>query len=104
MKNRVKIGDVEIGVMKNPDPSKNTWIVYRYRPRTNEYLSKDEERNAERAQYLFTQVVGREETRQRRAAELSAAAIDEMAQAAFAVPEPVESAPHYQDHPYYARF
>ncbi|OWZ90405.1 hypothetical protein B9J07_27860 [Sinorhizobium sp. LM21] len=93
MNNRVKVGDVEIGVMKNPDPSKTNWIVYRYRPRTNEYLSKNEAYTETQAENLFTITVGQEELRQKRAAAVAATTID----------LPVDDG-IYRDHPYFARF
>lgn len=93
MTKRLKVGDVEVGIMSNPHPQKSNWIVYRYRPRTNEYLSKSEAETRERAEYLFTQTVGQEELRQKRAAAEAAAAID--------LPVEVNL---YRDHPLYARF
>lgn len=95
MRRRVKVGDIEVGVMDNPKPDKNNWIVYRYRARTNEYLSKQEAHSQTSAEYLFTQVVGQEELRQKRAA----------AEAAVAESDPAPALRgHYHDHPFFARF
>jgi hypothetical protein len=90
---RVKVGDVEVTLQKNPAPDKTNWLVTRHRPRTSEYLSKQEAYTEEQAGYLFTQVVGQEELRQKRAA--AAAAVGA---------EPDLPAPYYADHPLYARF
>jgi hypothetical protein len=95
MSKRVKVGDIEIGVMSNPLPEKTNWIVYRYRPRTNEYLSKQEAYTEVQAENLFALVVGQEELRQKRAA----------AEAAVAESGPALALRgHYHDHPFFARF
>ena len=93
MTKRVKVGDVEVGVMRNPHPEKSNWIVYRYRPRTNEYLSKTESETREKAEYLFAQTTDQEKLRQQRAAAVAMKTID------FAVEPKI-----YRDHPLYARF
>jgi hypothetical protein len=95
MRRRVKVGDIEVGVMDNPKPEKTNWIVYRYRARTNEYLSKQEAYTDVQAEYLFTQVVGQEELRQKRAALAASEVMSE--------PDLAEGA-HYQTHPFFARF
>ncbi|QWY83101.1 hypothetical protein [Rhizobium phage RHph_X66] len=94
MRRRVKVGDIEVGIEVNPKPDENNWIVYRYRARTNEYLSKQKANSETSAEYLFTQVVGQEELRQKRAA----------ADAAVAESDPVPLRGHYHDHPFFARF
>jgi hypothetical protein len=95
MKKRVKVGDIEVGVMSNPHPEKTNWIVYRYRARTNEYLSKQEAYTDVQAENLFTLVIGQEELRQKRAALAASAVMSE--------PDLAEVA-HYQTHPFFARF
>ena len=98
---RIKVGDIEVGVMKNPLPDKTNWVVYRYRARTNEYLSKQEAYTLVQAENLFGIVVGQEELRQKREAERAAAALHH---GSFASEGPWTEEAFYQDHPTYARF
>lgn len=95
MKKRVKVGDVEIGAMRNPAPEKTNFIVYRFRPRSHEYLSKEEVSSKDQAEYLFTQLIGQEHSLQ---AQLAAAA-GEIAEDGFTT-----EAPACTDHPLFARF
>ena len=101
MTRRVKVGDVEVAINRNPDPTKTNWLVTRYRPRSQEYLSKQEALTFEKAEYLFTQVVGQEQLRQRQEAKRAAAALQN-----FLEPEGLASAEAalYDEHPLYARF
>ena len=101
MSKRLKVGEIEIGVIRSIDPSKTSWIVYRYRARTNEYLSKLEAPTFERAEYLFTQVVRQEELRQKREAAEAAALVQ---QGSFATDFGLAEVDFYKDHPYYSRF
>lgn len=97
---RIKVGDVEISIVRDPDPEKTGWLVVRYRPRTHEYLSKQPAYTLRQAEYLFTQVAGREELRQKRAAEQAMAAISGMIDTEGVL----GGQAFYRDHPDYARF
>lgn len=98
---RIKVGDVEISIVRDPDPEKTGWFVVRYRPRTREYLSKQPAYTLQQAEYLFTQVAGQEELRQRRAAELAVAALGDPMIKTEGV---LAGEAFYRDHPDYARF
>ncbi|SOC90051.1 hypothetical protein SAMN05216358_0070 [Rhizobium sp. AN5] len=97
---RIKVGDVEVSIIRDPDPAKTGWLVVRYRPRTHEYLSKQPAQTREMAEYLFTQVAGQEGLRQKRAAEQAVAAISVVNE----MEGVLGGEPFYRDHPDYARF
>ena len=93
MTRRVKVGDVEISLVRNPDQTKTDWFVVRFRPRTHEYLSKQPAYTLAWAEFLFARVVEQEELRQKRAA------IDIMLATDLSIePDP------YRNHSLYARF
>lgn len=100
-KRRIKVGDVEISIVRDPDPKKTCWFVVRYRPRTREYLSKQPAYTLQQAEYLFTQVVGQEELRQKRAAKQAVAALGDPLIETEVI---LAGEAFYRDHPDYARF
>lgn len=101
MKRRVKVGDIEIGFMPNPAPEKRNYLVYRFRPRTREYLSKQEATLLSEAEYLFTQFVGQEQLRQKQEAERAASGLAHFIEPGSVAP--IEGA-LYNTHPLFARF
>ncbi len=96
---RVKVGDVEVSIIREVDPTKTYWLVVRYRPRTREYLSKLPAKTLQEAEYLFTVAVGQEELRQKRAA-AAAASLSGSIETEGAL----GGEAFYRDHPDYARF
>lgn len=98
MSKRVKVGDVEISIIRDPKPENTGWLVVRYRPRTREYLSKQPAYTRVQAENLFGIVVGQEELRQKRRAEREALGMLDLTEGALA------GEAFYRDHPDYARF